>query len=192
MNRYPRTLTALFVDTGRGFGGEARIESRVWHGGSDFLVSFDLSRFPGARLLRWDPAYMRPCAVWFDAVTFTVGGQTQPLDLSRVASNGTAAEGGFRCDRLDAMLFVPVPEGDVSSVTLRGRWKIADADEALTKAHGQIGAGQQQIVDLNGQCQQAEAEVRLLRAELDSIHQSRGYQWLQRARRAAAAVRRAG
>jgi glycosyltransferase involved in cell wall biosynthesis len=157
-------VTRLYVDTGAGFNSGESCPAPADHRREAFELTFDLAQFPPVRGLRWDPVELLHCRVWLDGVTWLdhLGGGHE-LDPALVGSNGwREADGGLSFRTADPMVYLAVT-GDVSRVTLRGRWQVADSPTTaarfgawLQEADSMLGRRNWEVQDLKRRLKECE------------------------------------
>jgi hypothetical protein len=204
LRKWPKTVTSLYVDTGRGFNAEEVRQQTVTSGSSAFALAFDLSDFSGVRGLRWDPVELHHCCVELQRITWRDrGGQSHTLDPAAVSSNGTRnASGGHCFETHDPMFFLPIGE-DMASLTLEGCWDIKDIfGTCVRTAHlwetacRQVGEVQQQLGDTQqyihkqaGEIQARDRHIQALLGHISELQNLLDRTWLSRARSLARRVR---
>lgn len=171
--------TSLYVDTGSGFREEEVCRPAADLTSPFFDVSFDLSRFPPVRGLRWDPVELRFCRVRLETVVCQDrSGKEVTLDPSQVSCNGILRpDGDFDFETLDPMFFFHIAgQGDYSRIRIRGEWKVEPQSIALSKV-------EKSLLEKTCRLRECEEQLRL-------ITTSRSWRFLSRLRAARHQVRR--
>ena len=116
-------ISKLYLDDGCGQRQGRSLAQNVFLDDSDFELTFRLSSSNPVRKVRWVPAESCLCKVQLQAVIYRESDATQhSLDLTRISSNGMQlAEGVHLFDTGNPAFILPV-QGDLTSLTIRGRW----------------------------------------------------------------------
>jgi glycosyltransferase involved in cell wall biosynthesis len=146
--------SSLFVDTGSAWDPAMTVCQRVASGIPAFAVTFALSNVCRPRSLRWDPVELQTCRVRIDAIELVdAAGQIRLVDLQSIEFNGERLrDGTVSFATADPMFWWPV-EGEVASVTIRGRWETDDAFKTVL-------AQNRRIQELTDQFAEAQRQLR--------------------------------
>lgn len=145
VGRADEWCSLLYVDSGHGFNEEEMCLARVPGAGDRFDLSFELTRFPLVKGLRWDPLELRFCSLRLDEITLEAStGKTATLDATTLRTNGVALpDGALRFDTLDPQVFVPF-QGTLARIALRGTWQVLSREESLLRAHRLLLSGEEE------------------------------------------------
>jgi len=125
----------LYLDTGAGFNHNDLLTEFAYYPKSEFSFTFDLSRFPFVRSLRWDPVEGALCKVNLTQIEWRDrSGNRQRLDPKQAEPNlgHWHADGSFGFSTVDPWFSLPI-QGQVSSVTISGVWSIEPASVSLNR-----------------------------------------------------------
>jgi glycosyltransferase involved in cell wall biosynthesis len=127
MQPYDGGFSTLFWDTGAGWDEVATQSQRVFPTLDSFCLTFTVPAGCRVRELRWDPMELQTCRVRIDAIEMRdAAGRGRPVDLATVESNGDLRDDGFISFRTADPSFCWPVTGEVSTVTVRGRWQADD------------------------------------------------------------------
>jgi glycosyltransferase involved in cell wall biosynthesis len=116
-------ISRLYVEDDRGQAGGHYIARNIVLDESDSELTFDTSAYQPLRVVHWQPAEGGLCKVQLHSVIYRDRtGTPHTLDLTKVTSNAMQLEDGiYLFETRYPMLSLPV-QGDVTSITIRGRW----------------------------------------------------------------------
>jgi glycosyltransferase involved in cell wall biosynthesis len=165
LNRFARYRTALYPDTGKGFNNRECCRALSNHLVEDFEITFDVTSALPVKALRWDPVEGQYCQVWLEEVSWRDrAGRTHRCDPAAATSNGRrGADGRFDFQRLDPMIVLPI-QGEVASLTVRGRWQVTDLPTTLWQVNALLVHQEWEV-----QVAREEAQQRAL--QLQQCHQ---------------------
>jgi len=115
----------IFIDSGSGYNDDEQEIVGIDLAEKNFVLDFNLLKYPVIKSLRWDPVKNRLCDISITRITFKDFDAIQhTLDLELLSSNAKKVEENiFYFDTVDPFIFIPI-QAKLSSLRIEGKWNI--------------------------------------------------------------------
>lgn len=117
----------IFIDSGSGYNNDEQVIVGIDLSEKNFVLDFDLSKYPVIKSLRWDPLKNRLCDISITRITYKDSNDIwHNLDIKLLSSNAKRTEGAvFHFDTVDPFIFILI-ETKLSFIRIEGTWNIQE------------------------------------------------------------------
>ena len=115
----------IFVDSGSGYNDDEQEIVGIDLAEKNFVLDFDLSKYPVIKSLRWDPVKNRLCDISITRISYKDSNVVwHNIDRELLSSNARKVEDPvFYFDTVDPFIFIPI-QAKLSSIRIEGSWDI--------------------------------------------------------------------
>jgi glycosyltransferase involved in cell wall biosynthesis len=115
----------IFVDSGSGYNDDEQEIVGINLAEKNFVLDFNLSKYPLIKSLRWDPIKNRLCDISITRISYKDSNAVwHNLDPEFLSSNAKKVEGTvFYFDTVDPFVFISI-QTKLSSIRIEGSWNI--------------------------------------------------------------------
>jgi hypothetical protein len=115
----------IFVDSGSGYNNDEQEIVGIDLAEKNFILNFNLSKYPVIKSLRWDPVKNRLCDISITKISYQDSNFVwHNIERGLLSSNARKVEDPvFYFDTVDPFVFIPI-RAKLSSIRIEGSWDI--------------------------------------------------------------------